>query len=32
LRQIVSELIAQLNGKGVLDDSEAMALLRKLSK
>jgi len=32
LRQIVGELIAQLNGKGVLDDSEAMALLRKLSR
>jgi hypothetical protein len=32
LRQVVSELIAQLNGKGILDDSEGMALLRKLSK
>jgi hypothetical protein len=32
LRKIVSELIALLNGKNILDDSEGMALLRKLSK
>jgi hypothetical protein len=32
LRQIVSELVALLNGKSVLDDSEGMALLRKLAK
>jgi hypothetical protein len=32
LRNIVGELITLLNGKGFLDDSEGMALLRKLSK
>jgi len=32
LRKIVSELVALLNGKNILDDSQAMALLRKLSK
>ena len=32
LRTIVSELVALLNGKKVLGDSEGMALLRKLSK
>jgi hypothetical protein len=32
LRKIVSELIALLNGKNMLNDSEAMGLLRKLSK
>ncbi|HXE32465.1 MAG TPA: hypothetical protein VN087_00995 [Verrucomicrobiae bacterium] len=32
LRKIVSELVALLNGKNILDDSEGMALLRKLSK
>ena len=32
LRMIVSELVALLNGKRVLNDSEGMALLRKLSK
>jgi hypothetical protein len=32
LRKIVNELIALLNAKTILNDSEAMALLRKLSK
>jgi len=32
LRKIVTELIAMLNGKNILNDSEGMALLRKLSK
>lgn len=32
LRKIVSELIALLNGKNMINDSEAMGLLRKLSK
>jgi hypothetical protein len=32
LRKIVSELVALLNGKNILDDSEGMALLRKLAK
>ena len=32
LRNIISELIALLNGKNVVTDSEGMALLRKLSK
>jgi hypothetical protein len=32
LRNIISELIALLNGKNVVSDSEGMALLRKLSK
>jgi hypothetical protein len=32
VRKIVSELIALLNGKRVLTDSEGMTLLRKLSK
>lgn len=32
LRKIVTELIALLNGKNVLNDSEGMALLRKLAK
>jgi hypothetical protein len=32
LRQIVGELVALLNGKSILDDSEGMALLRELSK
>lgn len=32
LRAIVTELISLLNGKNVLSDSQAMALLRKLSK
>jgi hypothetical protein len=32
LRKIVGELVALLNGKKVLGDSEGMALLRKLSK
>jgi hypothetical protein len=32
LRKIISELVALLNGKNILDDSEGMALLRKLSK
>jgi hypothetical protein len=32
IRKIVSELIALLNGKNMLNDSEAMGLLRKLSK
>jgi hypothetical protein len=32
LRKIVSELVALLNGKNILDDSEAMSLLRKLDK
>ncbi len=32
LRKIVSELVTLLNGKGILDDSEGMALLRKLTK
>jgi PilZ domain len=32
VRKIVSELIALLNGKNLLNDSEAMALLRKLTK
>ena len=32
LRKIVSELVALLNSKNVLDDSEGMALLRKLAK
>jgi PilZ domain len=32
MRTIIAELIALLNGKNVLNDSEAMAFLRKLSK
>lgn len=32
LRKIVSELIALLNGKNILNDSEGMGLLRKLAK
>jgi hypothetical protein len=32
VRKIVSELIALLNGKNILNDSEAMGLLRKLTK
>jgi len=32
MRKIVSELIAFLNGKNLLNDSEAMGLLRKLTK
>jgi len=32
VRKIVSELIALLNGKNLLNDSEAMGLLRKLTK
>lgn len=32
VRTVLSELIALLNGKAVLNDSEGMALLRKLSK
>jgi len=32
VRKIVSELIALLNGKDFLNDSEAMGLLRKLNK
>lgn len=32
LRKIVGDLVALLNGKHILDDSEGMALLRKLSK
>jgi len=32
LRKIVTELIALLNAKSILNDSEGMALLRKLSK
>ena len=32
LRIVVSELVALLNGKNILNDSEGMALLRKLSK
>jgi len=32
LRKIVSELVALLNGKNILNDSEGMALLRKLAK
>ena len=32
MRKIVSELIALLNGKNLLNDSEAMGLLRKLTK
>jgi len=32
LRKIVSELIALLNGKNILNDSEGMSLLRKLTK
>jgi hypothetical protein len=32
LRKIVGELVALLNGKNMLSDSEAMGLLRKLSK
>ena len=32
LRKIVTELIALLNGKKILNDSEGMALLRKLAK
>jgi hypothetical protein len=32
LRKVVSELVALLNSKRVLNDSEGMALLRKLSK
>lgn len=32
LRKIVSELVALLNGKNVLNDSEGMTLLRKLAK
>jgi PilZ domain len=32
LRKIVGELVALLNGKNMLNDSEAMGLLRKLSK
>ena len=31
-RKIVSELIAMLNGKNILNNSEAMGLLRKLTK
>jgi|SRR5580658_5749681 hypothetical protein len=32
LRKIVSELVALLNSKSILNDSEGMALLRKLAK
>lgn len=32
LRKIISELVALLNGKHILDDSEGMSLLRKLAK
>jgi hypothetical protein len=32
LRQVVSELIALLNSKNILNDSEGMGLLRKLAK
>ncbi|MGB2620925.1 MAG: PilZ domain-containing protein [Candidatus Acidiferrum sp.] len=32
LRKVVSELVALLNGKNILNDSEGMALLRKLAK
>jgi hypothetical protein len=32
LRKVVTDLIALLNGKNILNDSEGMALLRKLSK
>jgi hypothetical protein len=32
LRKIISELVALLNGKNILDDSEGMSLLRKLAK
>jgi hypothetical protein len=32
LRKIVSELVALLNGKNILNDSEGMALLRRLAK
>ncbi len=32
LRKVVSELVAMLNGKNILNDSEGMALLRKLAK
>jgi hypothetical protein len=32
LRKTVSELVALLNGKNILSDSEGMALLRKLAK
>jgi hypothetical protein len=32
LRTTLSELIALLNGKNILNDSEGMALLRRLSK
>ncbi len=32
LRKIVGDLVALLNGKNILSDSEGMALLRKLSK
>ncbi len=32
LRKIFGELVALLNGKSILNDSEGMALLRKLSK
>jgi PilZ domain len=32
LRKIFGDLVAVLNGKNILNDSEAMALLRKLSK
>jgi hypothetical protein len=32
LRKVVTDLVALLNGKNILNDSEGMALLRKLSK
>jgi hypothetical protein len=32
LRKILGELVAMLNAKNILNDSEAMALLRKLAK
>ncbi|MGC2390087.1 MAG: hypothetical protein WA621_11880, partial [Candidatus Acidiferrum sp.] len=32
LRKVVSELVALLNGKNILSDSEGMTLLRKLAK
>jgi hypothetical protein len=32
LRKILGELVALLNGKNILNDSEGMALLRKLAK
>jgi hypothetical protein len=32
LRKIASELVALLNSKSILDDSEGMSLLRKLAK